>query len=162
MHNSIDPDAAGAGHELIVRTAAAQAVVDRFLAKPMQFGERDCIHMAALNLRKMGYPNPLKASRPYRGAVGAVRSLAVALERLKAPAGGNLADLLDAMTFDRIAPAEALPADFIGYPGEDPFPVALGIAVGNGRAIAYAPDGFAYVGEILPAFTAWRVCPWLR
>jgi len=160
--NDQDFAADAASHEPIVRAAAAQAVVDRFLGKPLQFGERDCIHMAALNLRRMGYPNPLKGARPYRGAVGAVRSLRVALGRVGGPEDGSLADLLDAMTFDRIAPAEARPADFIGYPGEDPFPVAIGIAVGNGRAIAYTPDGFAHVGEILPAFAAWRVCPWLR
>lgn len=146
---------------LIVRMEAAQAVVDRFNGKAIQFGERDCIQMGALNLRRMGYANPLKGSRPYRGAVGGLRSLAVAMARVGGPKGGSIADLLDAMGFERIPPAAALAADLIGYPADDPWPVALGVAVGNGRAIAYDIDGIARVGEITPAIAAWRVEPCL-
>lgn len=146
---------------LILRRDAAQAVLDRFNGKPLEFGARDCVQMGAMALRQMGYPNPLKGSRPYRGEVGALRSLAVALKRAGGPDGGSLADLLDALQLERIAPAEALMADLIGYPADGAWPIALGVAVGNGRAIAYAPDGFARVGEIAPAVTAWRVHPCL-
>lgn len=145
--------------ELILRQEAAQAVVDRFDQKPIQFGERDCIQMAGLAVRKMGYRNPLKGARPYRGDVGAFRALAVALERVGGPKGGHLGDLLDAMGFDRIPPAHALPADLAGYPADGMWPMALGVAVGNGRAIAYAPDGFARVGDMAAAVAAWRVNP---
>lgn len=144
---------------LIVRAQAAQAVVDRYLNKPLKMGDRDCIHMAALNLRGMGYSNPLKGSRPYAGAVGGLRALREALKRVGGPVDGSLADLLDAMGFERIAVAAALEGDFIGFPADDPWPVALAVCVGNGRAIAYAPDGIAVVGNTAPAIAAWRVEP---
>lgn len=146
---------------LIQRVAAAQAVVDRFDLKPLQFGSHDCICMAAYNLKRLGYSNPMKGSKPYRGSVGAYRALAYALERLGAPKNGTIADLLDAMTFDRIAPSEAIAADFIGFPADGLWQVALGVATGDGRAIAYDIDGVARVGDIAPAITAWRVNPCL-
>lgn len=156
-HPDFDP--AASLEPMLRRMAAAQAVVDRFNLKPIEYGTRDCIHMGALCLRKLGYPNPMKGSRPYKGEVGAVRALATAMARVNGPKGGSIADLLDAMGFDRIAPAESLPADFIGYPADGLWPVALGVAVGNGRACAYDIDGVARVGDITPAIAAWRVHP---
>jgi hypothetical protein len=146
-------------HPLIVRAEAAQAVVDRFNGKPLVFGTHDCICAGSLNVRRMGYPNPMKGSRPYRGEIGARRALREALTRAGADPKGDLGDLLDALSFERIAPAMCLAGDLVGYPADGGWPIAIGVAVGNGRAFAYNADGFGRVGEIAPAVAAWRVEP---
>lgn len=146
---------------LLIRTDAAQAVVDRFDGKPFQFGERDCIQMGALNMRRMGYPNPLKGARPYRGEVGALRAFREAGKRVGLPAGAGLDAFLDALKLDRIEVAEALPGDLLGFPVDEgsPWGVALGVFVGNARAIAFTPQGIGAIGESRAAITAWRVEP---
>lgn len=145
---------------MMIRTEAAQAVVDKFNAKPFKFGSNDCIQLAAFLVRKMGYPNPLKGTRPYAGEVGALRAFREASKRLGVTAGG-IPELLDAMTLDRIEVADAWPGDLLGFPAEEgsPWGVALGVYLGNGRALAFSPEGIGSVGEANAASIAWRVEP---
>ncbi|WCS66503.1 hypothetical protein TMCBR2_gp018 [Caulobacter phage TMCBR2] len=157
---------------LLSRAEIAQAAVDRFNLKPFAWGERDCAQLAKFALMRAGHPNPLKGGRSYRGELGAVRALAFAVQAFGLPKNSDLAAVLDAMGLPRIAPAQALPGDIVGLHGPAPFGVALSIAVGNNKALGFAPDPEAdglprcYVGEMLvevdgvvAAATAWRVNP---
>lgn len=146
--------------EVIVRMEAAQAAVDRFNAKPFKFGHADCIQLGAFVVKRMGYPNPLKGTRPYAGEIGALRAFREAAKRLGVESGG-IAELLDAMTLERIEVASALPGDLLGFPADEggPWGIALGVHVGNGRALAFTPEGIGSVGEATAANIAWRVEP---
>jgi len=166
--------------ELIARARVAQAALDRFGGRPLAWGERDCAHLAKFVLMRLGHGNPLKGVKPYRGEVGAVRALHHAERTAGAPPGAGLAAILDAMGLQRIAPADALPCDLVGLAGPEPFGIALAVAVGNGKALAFAaapqmggePRGM--VGEMLALFRtpegeestvarmAWRVPPCLK
>lgn len=157
-------------HPLIHRGEIAQAAFDRFNGKPFDWGQADCIQLAKFTAMRAGYSNPLRGTRPYAGQLGAVRAMRTALTARKLPVSGNLGDLLDAAGFARIAPAACLPGDFVGMAAEAPFGFALSVAMGNGKALAFAlhpesVDQRAFVGEMFstqpgvesPAVTAWSL-----
>lgn len=137
--------------EMIRRQAAAQAVVDRFKGRPLVYGKDDCVRMAAFALRKMGHRPQLGRAGSYASALGAVRALTRS-------GFANLADALDALKLERIAPAAARPADIVMIPGEAPFDGALTVAVGNGRVLGWHEDvGTAEILQPVEFVAAWRV-----
>lgn len=157
---------------LIDRAAWAAAAVSRYDHKPFDWGGCDCAHLFKFAVMQAGHPNPLKGTRPYRGEIGAVRAMADCAKVFGLPKGAELAEIIDAMGLQRIAPAAAWPGDIVGLHGPAPFGVALAIAVGNNKALGFAPDPEAenqpraMVGEMLvevdgmvAAFTAWRLHP---
>lgn len=138
--------------EMIRRVAAAQATLDEFRDKPFKMGERDCVRMVAAHLRRMGH----KVRLPAKGSYASARS---ALKALRARGFDKLADALDAMGLERIAPAAALPGDIVLGEATDVLG-ALGIALSNGRLVGYhehAPG--AAVLQRLSLSAAWRVRP---
>lgn len=151
------------------RAEIAQAAYDRFNGRPFSWGDRDCAQLVKFVVMRAGHPNPLKGAKDYQGEVGAVRALRHALKVVGASQDGTLADVLDGLGYRRIAPAEALPGDLLGMGAEPPFGFAMGIAMGNGKALAFAPDPesgaqIAFVGEavrpldgVTAAVTAWSL-----
>lgn len=108
--------------------------------------------MAAFTLRQLGQRTPLVKAGFYSSALGARR----ALKRLGF-------DTLEAALDDRcprIAPAMALPGDVLGFRTDEEHAdwIALGVALGNGRALTF--HGEPSVGTVLalhePAALAWR------
>lgn len=139
-------------HELIRRTAIAQATLDRFKDRPFAYGSADCVQMAAFHLRAMGHQVLLSKGGRYRSGVGAVRALDRAGYR-------SLSEALDAMALERIAPAAALTGDILSLPQEEGAPLeALAIALGNGRVLGWHADapGAAVLQPVMYE-NAWRV-----
>lgn len=137
--------------EMIRRQQVAQAAVDRFKGKPWELGKNDCVRMAAFVLRKMGH-------RPQLGKAGSYKTGAGALLALKRAGHGTLADALDGLGLERVAPAAARVADIVMIPGEAPLDGALTIAVGNGRVLGYHQDlGSADILQPVQYIAAWRV-----
>lgn len=134
---------------LEVRTAAAQATLSRFLDQPFQWGKNDCARMVAYHLRKLGYPVQLAKAGTYKSAIGARR----ALQRL---GFGHLREAVDSYGLSRIPPAAAIIGDVIELPADDALG-ALGVALGNGRVLAYHQDAVgAVVIQPTGYVTAWR------
>lgn len=157
---------------LIDRSQIAQATHDRFQGKTFDWGAADCIQMMKFAAMKAGRPNPLKGVADYRGETGAVLALRRALKAAKLPKDATLVELIDKAGFTRLeSAAHALPGDLLGLMAEEgsPWGVAVAIAMGNGKALAFALDPEtgthrAFVGEALlkqngicPAVTAWSL-----
>lgn len=137
--------------EMIRRQQAAQAAVDRFKGQPWQLGKNDCVRMAAFVLRKMGH-------RPQMGKAGTYTTGAGAMRALQRAGFGSLAEALDSLGLERVAPAAARVADIIMIPGEAPLDGALTIAVGNGRVLGFHQDlGAAEILQPVEFIGAWRV-----
>ncbi|WP_242095415.1 hypothetical protein [Sphingomonas sp. CROZ-RG-20F-R02-07] len=139
-----------ANHEMIRRVAAAQATLEEFRDKPFKMGERDCVRMVAAHLRRLGY----KVRLPAKGSYASVKT---ALKALRVRGFGTLADALDAMGLERVAPAATLPGDIVQGESADALG-ALGIVLSNGRLVGYhehAPG--AAVLQRLSLSAAWRV-----
>lgn len=137
--------------EMIRRQQAAQAAVDRFKGQPWELGKNDCVRLAAFVLRKMGH-------RPQLGKAGSYKTGAGAMRALKRAGYDTLADALDRLGLERVAPAAALVADIVMIPGEGPIDGALTIAVGNGRVLGFHEDaGAAEILQPVAFITAWRV-----
>ncbi|WP_419808392.1 DUF6950 family protein [Sphingomonas sp.] len=137
--------------EMLKRQKAAQAVLDRFKGKPMQYGKNDCARLAAMALRKMGHRSPMVKAGIYHSAVGALRAM-------KKLGFDDLAAAIDSVGLKRIAPAAALPGDLILIPGEGAFGGALVMAVSNGRVLGYHEDcAGAEVLQPVEYLAAWRL-----
>lgn len=139
-----------ADHVLIRRRDAAQATRDRFIDVPFAWGSADCGKMVAFHLRQLGIAAGLSKAGSYSSAIGAKR----ALERLGV---SSLAERLDVLGLQQIAPAFAIVGDIISMPSVGPID-ALAIAMGNGRVLAYhevAPG--ATILQPIKMLTAWRV-----
>ncbi|MCH7863261.1 MAG: hypothetical protein IH998_16750 [Proteobacteria bacterium] len=133
----------------IRRTNAAQATLDHWKTRPMQLGTSDCVRMTASHLRRLGHKVKLPASGSYRS----VRS---ALKALNERGYSSLADALDAMGLERIAPASAIVGDILMLPAEDKLG-ALVVALGNGRVVGYHEEAIgAAVLQPIEYVTAWR------
>jgi hypothetical protein len=135
--------------EMVVRAQVVQAVVDDYLNKPLVWGTRDCGQMAARVMIGLGV-------RPGISKFGKYRSPAAALKALKKNGFKDISDVLDAK-LERIAVARARPGDLLGVPGEGM--TALAVVVGNGKALAFAPDCIARIGQLVvhKEAVAWRV-----
>lgn len=146
---------------LVKRTAAAQAVVDRYNGRAFAWGRADCVRLAAYALRKMGRPVSLIKAGDYS-------SLRGALKALRRAGFDGLEQAVDAQGLFRIPPAMALPGDLIGLPsdedgGERGSWVALTVALGNGRVIGFQSGAAKILQPIYGADAiAWRVEPCLR
>lgn len=142
-------------HPLTLRVAAAQASLDQWRNKRWRMGEADCVRMTASHLRRMGYPVRLPPKGSYRTA-------RAALEQLEARGFSSLGQAMDAMGFERIAPASAIAGDVVEIAGDDSEDLsALVVALGNGRVVGWHPDapGATVLQPISHMITAWRIEP---
>lgn len=173
-----DNPAPAVSHPAVLRQQVAQRLVGRFKGKPLSWGEADCALMLKVTCMGLGLANPLKGTKTYATEVGAVRALRAAELAAGLEPGAGLAALLDAKGWERIPAASALPCDLIGLPGPDPWGIAIGIALGDGRSLAFTPNvegrEICLVGDLAPVaalthpdtgnrvvIPAWRlpVCP---
>ncbi|MFZ3485279.1 DUF6950 family protein [Sphingomonas sp. 3-13AW] len=140
---------AGASAPLVVLRDAAQATLDRFVDVPFAWGKADCGKMLAFHLRQLGHELRLAKLGSYKTAIGATR----ALRRMGV---ASLAEALD-QRYPRIAPAEAIVGDVISLPSTGKLD-AIGICVGNGRALAFHESvAGAVVVDPLEVLASWRV-----
>ncbi|MDO1559831.1 hypothetical protein Q0812_10375 [Brevundimonas sp. 2R-24] len=131
------------------RVAAAQATINAFLDKTFSWGEYDCARLAGYALKELGRDDPLIPFGSYSTELGAVRAL-------KKQGRANLIEAIEALGLERIAPARALPADIVAMPADDDRWVALGVAIGDGRVLAFSPEGQCTWGSLKAATAAWR------
>lgn len=147
-------------HSLILRARAAQATLDEWKTRAFRLGEADCARLAASHLRRLGHRIKLPAARSYR----TVKSAEAALDKLGL---ATMVDALDALGFERIAPACALVGDIIQMPSDPDRAVvssrlaSLTVAMGNGRVLGWHPDApaGAVVMQPLQMVAAWRCEP---
>jgi hypothetical protein len=137
---------------MVRRVDAAQATLERFRDKSFKWGTRDCSRLVAHHLRLMGYKVKLPPAGSYGSLRGAKRALTAAGHETPTAA-------IDAFGFERIPPASAVAGDVIEWPSENELS-ALGIALGNGRMVAFHPEAAgATVLQPNQYITAWRVHP---
>lgn len=136
---------------LILRQQAAQATIDRFQGKPLELGKNDCARMTIFCLKKLGLKVSLLKFGPYKTEMGAAKVL-------KDLGFGNLPEAVDALGLPRIAPAMCLPGDIMALPADHDGNVALAVAVGNGRALAFweGAGGVCSIVQPLQYSHAWR------
>lgn len=152
------------------RAEIAQAAYDRFNGRTFAWGDRDCAQLVKFVVMRAGHPNPLKGAQDYAGEVGAIRALRHALKAVGAPKTGGLDAVLDGLGYRRLESAAfALPGDLLGMAADQPWNVAMGVAMGNGKALAFALDPESgeqrcVVGDALitrdgitPAVCAWSL-----
>ena len=144
---------------MIVRVAAAQAVLDRHHGRDFAWGERDCVRIGSDLLTELGIASPLARARSYRNEAGAVRALgALGFDSLSAAV-----DSIEGLT--RIGHASALPADLVAFKSAlAAFDVSIGVVLSRGHALALLDDadragGFKVVvlDRLDDALFAWRV-----
>ncbi len=136
-------------HVLIRRRDAAQATLAQFEGRPFAWGKFDCAKMVAFHLRQLDQSPGAAKAGSYSTAIGARR----ALTRLGVR---TLAELLD-RRFAQITPAATIVGDIIALPSVGPLD-AIGIALGNGRLLAYHEDAVgAVVLQPMQLLAAWRV-----
>lgn len=137
-------------HVMVRRTAATQATLDEFVGKPFRWGRSDCARLVAAHLRRLGYTVRV----PSAGSYACARS---ALKALRARGFESMAEALDAIGLERIAPIEAVAGDIVQGESGDVFG-ALGVKLGNGRLLGYHEHavGAAVLQEV-DLKLAWRV-----
>lgn len=141
-------------HDLNRRREALSATMARWQGRAFAWGAVDCVRIGTSHLRAMGHHLALGLHKAgsYRTALGAKRALARA-------GHDSIAAALDGVGLDRIAPAAALPGDFIVTPGTEGWE-ALTIAIGNGAVLGFPEDGGAVdvirIGDWTQA-EAWRL-----
>lgn len=128
---------------------AAQACIDRFAGKSYEPGKRDCAILAAHLLHQYGVAVPMMKGLRYSTEAGAIRAL-------KRTGCRNLIEAVDALGFERIAPAAARTGDLVGLPCEGPWGCALTVAVGNGRVFGFV-HGVGHTLQPQAFVAAWRV-----
>lgn len=134
---------------LVRKRDAAQKTLDKWSKRPMRLGTSDCVRMAASHLRLLGY----KVKLPPAGAYRTVNS---AMKALRARGYASVADALDDMGLQRIAPAAAVVGDLIMLPADTPLG-SLTIALGNGRVVGYHEDvSVAAVLQPVEFSVAWQ------
>jgi hypothetical protein len=134
---------------ILQRRDAAQAAVQRFKDRPHRWSSNDCARMVAFTLRKLGHKPPMPRAGSYRSALTARKALHAAGFK-------SLEDALDGMGLPRIGWASAVVADIVAMEGEDGW-LALGVAVGNGRVLAYHVDApGAVIVQPTNVLIAWR------
>lgn len=134
--------------KLVERVNAVNATIERFSGKPFEFGACDCGKMVIAHLKAMGWP--IRTGGTWKNAVG--------LKRWLRRNGGSGAACIDAWGLLRIPPAARIVGDIVELEGETEFG-CFGIAVGNGRILAFHEDaiGAAIIQPAgLPIKAAWR------
>nr|GFD54648.1 hypothetical protein [Tanacetum cinerariifolium] len=94
--------------------AAAQATLDEFKGAPFRWGHSDCTRLVAAHLRRLDY----KVRLPAKGSYGTARA---AMKQLRDRGFNTLAEALDSMGLERIAPAAALVGDVVQGASGDAF-----------------------------------------
>ncbi len=141
---------------LLARRDAAQAALDAFLGQPFAWGQADCVRLAACVLNHHGRPTDLNRAGKWHSALTARR----ALKRL---GYAGLGAAVDGQGLPRIGHAFHLVGDLVGLPAPEGWDVSLGVALGNGRVLAFSPhDNLGGVLEPGPEdiLACWRVNPW--
>lgn len=145
-------------HPVIFRGQVCQFLIDKYFRKPFDWADSSCAHLIADCLVSMGHDNPLSK-------VPAYHDLRSAKKAMKRSGITNFTKYMDDR-FERVAPAAALPGDVVGFPTEHPetFDIALGVALGQGRALAFIGEGHDLCdhGPVGVASLAWRVPPVLE
>jgi len=156
---------------LLARRDAAQAALDAFLGQPFAWGRADCVRLAAAVLNHHGRPtdlnragawdSPLKARRALKrlGYAG----LGEAVDGQGLPRIGYAFHLVGDLVGLPIGYAFHLVGDLVGLPAPEGWDVSLGVALGNGRVLAFSPhDNLGGVLEPGPEdiLACWRVNPW--
>lgn len=124
--------------DLLKRRDAVDQVIARFNGQPLIWGRFDCARLAAATAKAMGH-------RVRLSAFGQYTTPAAAKAALRRKGFEDLPEAIDAMGFERIAPARCLPGDVIGFlpqpDPDDPLPgddfTTLCIWVGNGRVLGF-------------------------
>jgi hypothetical protein len=132
---------------LIERTEAVNAAIAGFAGRALEIGTIDCGKMLVAHLKALGWK--ISTGGTWRNAIG--------LQRFLRRHGGSGAACLDGWGLPRIPPAMAIIGDIVELDGEPPFG-AFGIAVGNGRVLAFHEDaeGAAILQPMKPPLAAWR------
>lgn len=127
---------------LVARVAAAQATIDAFHHKMFEWGKYDCCRLAAHLLKGMGH-------RPNLTRFGYYRSELAATKALKRLGFDDTVDVVDALGFQRIPPASALPADLCGLRTVDRRGLSgLAVFIGQGRLLGFLDeDGLCHAFE---------------
>jgi len=143
-------------HPAIRRQQAAQAVLDQFKGRQIDYRDVDCGRMAKALLLAMGHKPRWARFSGYTTERGAVL-------KLKRAGFNDVAAVVDDLGFPRVPFSMAMRADLLGFP--DGGWTALGVAMGGGKFLAArGSDQVFEVGGDLPphlmdqAF-AWRVEP---
>jgi len=130
------------------RSALVKATLEHFGAHPFEWGKFDCGKMVIHHVKGAGH-----AAR-----TGGSWATPVGLARFLRRHGGSGAACLDGWGLQRIPPAYALLGDVVEIDGGEPPFGAFGIAVGNGRVMAYheAHDGLTIL-QPSKLVAAWRI-----
>lgn len=132
---------------MLKRVAAMEAARDEFNGQPLIWGRYDCAKLAAFVARQLGHK--VRLSR-----FGTYTTEAEAKAALQRAGFADLADVVNAMGFQRIRPAEALPGDLVGFPPTDPEGLtALAAVIGNGRVLG-AHESSGCFRILQPVFAA--------
>lgn len=143
---------------MVVRGQAAQACIDRFAGRVLNWRSVDCGRIAGHNLRQLGIGTPLLKGARYASEAGA-------LKHLRALGFKGLGEAVDALGLMRIPPAAATTADLIGFVCDSElWDMALTVSVGNGRVLGAHTDGIVQVlqPDLTGAVAAWRCNPCRR
>ena len=127
-----------AKHTLVQRKEAVEAALAKFDMAALEWGRFDCAKLALFVAREMGHRVGVSSFGQYKTPAGARAALA-------RNDFTDLPELVDALGFERIAPAACLPGDLIGFlpepDPENPLPgddlTALAVYVGNGRILGF-------------------------
>ncbi len=142
-------------HELIVRRDCAQLTLDAIMELPFAWGTGDCGLMALDHLER--FPKVAAAIPAIRARLGTYNTALGACRAIGRLGVTSLAEQLDALGLERIAPAQALTGDIIAGPSVGPMD-ALTVYLGNGVVVGFveeAPHGTHF--RLLNPVTAWRV-----
>lgn len=121
------------------RVAAAQATLDAWKDRTFKWGEADCCRLVAYCLRELGYNPGLSRFGRYSTPAGAARAI-------RRRGFADTVDVIDGFGFVRIPPAAAVAADILGFRHPEMGELAgLGIALGNGRMLAFLADQICHV-----------------
>lgn len=148
-------------HPLVLRRDAAQSVIDAFRGQAFAWGKADCVRLAAAVLRALGHNPRLAKAGAYSTEGGARAALA-------RTGFAGLAEAIDALGLERIAPAAALPGDIIALASDSDGWPALTVAIGNGRVLGFHGDPpvchvlHPHLDQVGAGVAAWRVDPKVR
>ena len=114
---------------IVERVEIAQAALDALNERELVLGERDCVRLLALVVTAAGWPDPAKGLN-YKTEAAAHRTL-------KRLGYADLAEAVDKrLGFTRIPLAWHQPGDIVFFPSDCGMG-ALGVAVGQGKALAF-------------------------
>lgn len=114
---------------IVRRVEIAQAALDAFNERELVLGERDCVRLLALVVEAAGWPDPAKGL--------GYKTEAAAHRTLKRLGYADLAEAVDKrLGFTRIPLAWHRPGDIVWFPSDCGMG-ALGVAVGQGKALAF-------------------------